>query len=106
MHPVLSTFIYALPQTYYDTAAPIDTLVKLVIRGEGGGTWHLVRETAAWQLYADTDLVPTTTISIDTDTAWRLFTKGLEAETVRQRADVEGDSALFEVLLTTVAIIA
>jgi hypothetical protein len=80
-------------------------LVKLAIRGEGGGTWHLVREADDWQLYADTDLTPTTTVSMDTDTAWRLFTKGLEAETVRQRTDVEGDRALFEVLLKTVAII-
>lgn len=90
VHPVLSTFVYALPQTYHDTAAPLDTLVKLVITGEGGGTWHLVREADAWQLYADTVLLPTTTIAIDTDTAWRLFTRGLEAETIRQRADVEG----------------
>jgi uncharacterized protein (TIGR03083 family) len=106
LHPVLSTFVYALPQTYRDTDAPQDTLVKLVITGEGGGTWHLVRESVDWQLYADTDLPPTTTISIDTDTAWRLFTKGLDAETIRQRADVEGDHRLFEVLLKTVAIIA
>ena len=106
MHPVLSTFVYALPETYRDTDAPLDTLVKLVITGEGGGTWHLVREADSWKLYADTDLSATTTISIDTDTAWRLFTKGLEAETIRQRADVEGDRMLFEVLLTTVAIIA
>jgi hypothetical protein len=98
--------VYALPQTYHDTAVPLDTLVKLVIRGDGGGIWHLVREAAGWQLYADTDLTPTTTISLDTDTAWRLFTRGLEAETVRQRADVDGDKNLFEVLLTTVAIIA
>ncbi len=106
MQPVLSTFVYALPQTYHDTPASLDTLVKLVIRGEGGGTWYLVRESAGWQLYADADLAATTTISMDSDTAWRLFTKGLEAETVRQRADVEGDRVLFEVLLTTVAIIA
>ncbi len=106
VHPVLSTFVYALPQTYHDTSAPIDTLVKLDITGEGGGTWHLVREADSWHLYSDTDLTPTTTISIDTDTAWRLFTKGLEAETIRQRADVEGDRSLFEVLLQTVAIIA
>ncbi len=105
VHPVLSTFVYALPQTYSGTDAPPDTLVKLEIRGEGGGTWHLVREAQDWQLYADTDLTPTTTVSMDSDTAWRLFTKGLEAETVRQRTDVEGDLALFEVLLKTVAII-
>ncbi|MBI1279634.1 MAG: maleylpyruvate isomerase family mycothiol-dependent enzyme [Anaerolineaceae bacterium] len=106
VHPVLGTFIYALPQTYRSVSAPLDTLVKLEIRGEGGDTWHLVREADGWQLYADTDLPPTTTISMDADTAWRLFTKGLEAETVRQRTDVEGDRNLFETLLSTVAIIA
>jgi len=106
VHPVLGTFIHALPQTFRDTESPIDTLVKLVIAGEGGDTWHLVREAAGWALYADTNLTPTTTISMDSDTAWRLFTKGLEAETVRQRTDVEGNRDLFETLLTTVAIIA
>lgn len=106
VHPVLSTFMYALPQTYRETEAAVDTLVKLVISGEGGGTWHVVREVDGWKLYAETDLLPTTTVLMDADTAWRLFTKGLEAETVRQRTDVEGDRALFEVLLKTVAIIA
>lgn len=106
VHPVLSTFVYALPRTYHDTPAPLDTMVKLIITGEGGGIWHLVREAQAWALYAETDLPPTTTITVDVDTAWRIFTRGLEAETVRQRADVEGEQSLFEVLLTTVAIIA
>ncbi len=105
VHPVLSTYVYALPETYRETAAPIDTTVKLVITGEGGGTWYVVREADGWKLYTDTDLAATTTFSVDSDTAWRLFTKGLEAETVRQRADIEGDKTLAEVLLQTVAII-
>ncbi|MCA0454389.1 MAG: maleylpyruvate isomerase family mycothiol-dependent enzyme [Chloroflexi bacterium] len=105
VHPVLSTYVRALPQTYHDTAAPNHTLVKLVVTGEGGGVWHLVREAEKWVLYAETDLSPTATISMDVDTAWRMFTKGLEAETIRQRADFEGDRALAEVMLGTVAII-
>lgn len=105
VHPVLSTYVRALPHTYRTTPAPIDTLVQLVVTGEGGGKWHLVREAQGWVLYADTDLTPSASLTMDADTAWRLFTKGLDAETIRQRADFEGDRALAEVMLDSVAII-
>jgi uncharacterized protein (TIGR03083 family) len=103
---VLSAFVHALPRTYSQTDAPPDTVVKLVISGEGGGAWHLVRDVDRWKLYADTDLMPAATVSFNTDTAWRLFTKGIDSETVRRQTTIDGDITLGEVLLNTVAIIA
>jgi uncharacterized protein (TIGR03083 family) len=102
--PVLSTFVRALPYTFRNTPSPVDTLVKLIITGEGGGQWHLVREGESWKLYADTDLKPASTVSLDVDSAWRMFTKGLTPDALRQRTSIEGDKPLGEVLLTVRAI--
>jgi uncharacterized protein (TIGR03083 family) len=106
VNPVLSTFAQALPHTYRNTQAPVDTLVKFIITGEGGRSWFIVREATTWKLYSATGLTPTSIVSIDTDTAWRMFTRGLDREVVRQRATIEGDPALGEIALSAVAIIA
>jgi hypothetical protein len=78
--------------------------VKVVITGEGGGEWHLVRESQGWKLYASTDLTPASTVTLDVDTAWRMFTKGITRDVLRQRATLSGDTALGEVTLEAVAI--
>ncbi len=106
LHAVLSTFIHCLPRTYAATAAPEATLVKVVITGTGGGTWHLVRESERWRLYAETDLTPASIVTLDADTAWRLFTKGLDPVEIAARLQVEGDQRLGRVMETAIAIIA
>lgn len=103
---VLGTFIRCLPRTYNTTPAPLDTLVKVVITGEGGGEWHLVREVERWRLYADTDLIPACVVTLDTDTAWRLFTKGIGQEQLQARIRIEGDVRLGQVMWGAVAILA
>ena len=104
VHPVLNTFVRALPYTYRNSIAPADTLVKLVITGEGGGEWQLVREALGWTLYAETDLPSVSTVTLDVDSAWRMFTKGIDKVTLGQQAAIDGDKALGEVLLGAVAI--
>lgn len=106
VHPVLSAFVHALPQTYRDVDAPTDTLITFVVTREGGDIWHLVREREGWKLYSNTDLTPTSIVTMNVDTAWRMFTKGIETDELRQRVTVTGDVALGEALLGTVAIIA
>ncbi|MBK8027473.1 MAG: maleylpyruvate isomerase N-terminal domain-containing protein [Chloroflexi bacterium] len=106
MRAALGTFIHCLPRTYSAVDARVDTLVKVVITGEGGGTWHLVREADRWRLYADTDLRPAATVTLDTDTAWRLFTKGIDQGSLEARTHIDGDQALGRVFLTAVAILA
>jgi uncharacterized protein (TIGR03083 family) len=112
--PVLDTFVRALPHTYRDVDASPGTHVLLVIDGEAGGHWSLVRSGAPkpppaaslWDLYADVDTPPTATVTLDEDTAWRLFTKGLDPAAARGRTTIAGDVGLGEVVLRTVSILA
>jgi uncharacterized protein (TIGR03083 family) len=104
--PVLDTFARALPHTYRGVPAPDGTHVQLVITGEAGGAWSLVRRDGAWGLYDDVSSPPATIVTLDQDTAWRLFTKGIASEAARGMVRCEGDTGLGLVLLDAVAIIA
>jgi hypothetical protein len=57
-------------------------------------------------LYASSNLIPSATVSMDEDTAWRMFTKGISLEALQQKTQITGQQALGEVLLKTVAILA
>ena len=106
LHPVLSAFVFALPHTLRETDAPVDTTVKFTVTGEAADSWYIIRERDGWRLYADTDIEPITTMTMPEDTAWRLFTKGIDSTTAAQQTTISGKQELGEILLNTVAIIA
>jgi uncharacterized protein (TIGR03083 family) len=104
--PVLDTFVHALPHTYRDVPAPARAHVRFVVNGDAGGTWSLVRRQGRWGLFDDVAVEATAEITIDQDSAWRLFSKGISPEAARQRASWSGDERLALVALDAVAIIA
>jgi uncharacterized protein (TIGR03083 family) len=104
--PALDTFVRALPHTYRHLDAPEQTLVALTITGAAGGTWFVLREQATWQLYRDIERHPDAQVTLDHDTAWRLFTKGIDEETARSRATSTGDARLATPMLKTLSVIA
>ena len=106
IHPLISTFVFALPHTLRDTDAPENTTIKFAVTGEAADSWYVIRETDNWRLYADTDNVPTTILTIPDDTAWRLFTKGIDSAIAKKQSTIEGDTNLAGILFNTVAIIA
>src|SRR5690606_29838263 len=106
LHPVLATFAHALPVALSDLDAPPGTTVHLHVEGEAGDDWLIVRETARWRLYTGRISAPDARVTLDQDTAWRLFTKGISPHVARGRVLLEGDHHFGEQLLHTVAIIA
>ena len=104
--PALETFVRALPHTYGDVEAAADTHVKLIVSGEAGGEWSLVRRERGWLLGRGEASAPTATVRLDQNIAWRLFTKGLSEEQAREAVRIEGDEALGAKMLEAVAIIA
>ncbi len=104
--PVLATCVRALPLTLRHVEAPDGTCVRLRIVGDAGGEWFAVRTGQAWVLSAHADSSLQAAITLDQETAWRLFTKGLSKEGAMPRVKVEGDPALAGTMLDMVAIIA
>lgn len=104
--PVLQTFVRALPRAYTRAQAPLETLVKLHISGEAGDTWYIVRERGGWSLYEHTNLEPAVTLTVDPETVWRLFSKGIRRRDAEGSVKIEGNAALAEPFFTTTAILA
>jgi uncharacterized protein (TIGR03083 family) len=105
-HPVLDTFVRALPHTYARVEAHEGSSIGLTISGESGGRWCVLRETGAWALYLDPDHEPLTEVIIDQDLAWRLFTKGISVAEARASSIIRGDRALALKVLEMVSVIA
>lgn len=105
--PVLDAFIRALPRTYARVNAPDGTGVGCIIHGEAGGRWALHRGDGLWKLYAleSTDPLPATHITLDQETAWRLFTKGIDRQTALQQSAMAGDRTLAQIFFDTVSML-
>ena len=104
--PVLDTFVRALPYTFRAVSAPEGTAILFTIVGDAGQSWCLVRHEARWALFDDTPVAAAATITVDEQTAWRLFTKGIAKDTAKERAHIQGDETLATTLFDAVAIIA
>ncbi|MCB0110467.1 MAG: maleylpyruvate isomerase family mycothiol-dependent enzyme [Caldilineaceae bacterium] len=106
LHPILDTFLRALPHTFRNISAPPETVVQIAITGTAGGDWFLQRDAQAWHLCTAVDREPTTTVALDEERAWRLLTHGLGSAEARQNATIVGDVALGEHFFQAVSIIA
>jgi uncharacterized protein (TIGR03083 family) len=51
--PALATAAHALPRALDQVTRPAGTVVTFTAEGEGGGSWHVVRTTAGWELDPD-----------------------------------------------------
>lgn len=101
--PVMDTFVRALPFAFRKTAAADGARVTLAV--EGVTCCSIVREAGAWRFDDHCDGA-TTTVRMNGDTAWRLFTKGLARDEARRRSTVVGDSTLAEPLFSMVGVVA
>jgi hypothetical protein len=105
MAPVLATCVHALPRAYAGVAAPPGTTVAVVIAGEQGGRWVLTRTPERWRLAAGTARAPAAQVTLDADTAWRRWTKGIGRDAARAAASISGERSLGLPVLDAVAII-
>jgi hypothetical protein len=103
--PALDAFVRALPHTYRHVSAPDGALVTLTISGPSGGRWSLLRVQGHWHLYCDVTHEPDAEAVIDEDSAWRLFTKGLDRQEAQARVILLGDRSLGSRVLDMVSII-
>lgn len=95
--PVIDTFVRGVPHAYREVEAPEGTSILLRVKDE----WTLRRIDGQWRLFTGADESPTTTVTIDPDSAWRLFTKAR----AKQEPRVEGDARFAEPLLKMICVI-
>jgi uncharacterized protein (TIGR03083 family) len=106
LHPALDIFVRALPFTYRKVAAPAGRSLRFEVRGEAGGVWTLARSAGGWQLLVGSDPTAATRVSLDQEAAWKLFSKGLSPQEAQQRIRIEGDLALGQPVLGSLAVMA
>ena len=105
-YPFIDTFMCALPQTYKYVEAVVGTSVLVRITGELGGEWHINRTEEGWVLRHTTRVQPLVTVTLDPDTAWKLFSKGIMPEEALEKVTIEGSEELGKVALGMVSVMA
>ncbi len=105
-HPILDTFVRALPHTYRDVPVADMTVIQFVVTGEAGDVWYLVGEANRWFLYTGVERQPDAVVTMDQETCWRLFTRGMNKGQARGNTTIKGNQRLGEKILETVSIIA
>jgi uncharacterized protein (TIGR03083 family) len=105
-HPFISIFMLALPHTFRNIDAAEQTLVKINITTDIGGSWFLIRQNNKWAPITDPIPQPATELSIDPDTAWKLFSKSLRPKQVMDRVIITGNRLLGETALGMVSVMA
>ncbi len=105
-YPFIDTFMMALPYTYRDVKADDGVAIVVTVTGDIGGTWCLIRQAGKWVLGKDAAPEPTATITIDPDTAWKLFSKSLRPEQIMDKIRITGDHKLGETALSMVSVMA
>ena len=106
LRPVLATFARAIPWTFRAVDCPQETAVTLLVSGDSGNAWSIVREGDAWRLYVGRPASTNADVELTQDDFWRLVTKGITPAIAETRGRLSGDLELARHLLTTVAIVA
>ena len=103
--PFIEVFMLALPHTYRDINAVEGTTVRVIIPGEAGGTWSLVKRPDKWVLDQLHLTKPDSEVSIEPHIAWRLFSKSIRPADLKEKV-IKGNRELGEVAFTMVSVMA
>jgi uncharacterized protein (TIGR03083 family) len=106
LHPTLDVFVRALPFTYRLVDAAPGRSVRLEILGDAGGVWTLVRGATGWELFDGSSNDPDAVVSLDQETAWKLFSKALDRDAAQRRVRIQGERLLGEPVLGSLAVMA
>ena len=105
MHPVIDTFMRALPDTLRGQVRPDGTTVRFTVSGAAVGQWNVVRRGERWHIAPGADTVAAR-ITMDQHDFWRLVTRGITVAEGRHQADAHGDTAPVDAATALVAVVA
>ncbi|MFB7915380.1 maleylpyruvate isomerase family mycothiol-dependent enzyme [Streptomyces sp. NPDC056061] len=102
---VLDTFMRALPHTLRNATAPVGAQIEVIVEGPAGGRWTATATVDRWSLGEPPSGRPTASVFLDTETAWRLCTRGIDPVTALGLARVRGERRLAEAACQIVSIV-
>lgn len=89
-YPFIDICMFAFPYTFRDVSAEIGTVVSVEICTDIGGVWRIVKKESGWELTKNNNLIPTSNVLIDPETAWKLFSKSWTPEQVLDKITITG----------------
>lgn len=104
--PVLDTFVRALPHTFRSVDAAPGTAVQLIIEGASGGQWCVRKTSADWELLLGRDSNAKAQVTIASEDAWKIFTRGLRGEEACKCVQMDGHPNLAHKVIEMVSVIA
>lgn len=105
--PFIHTLLLGLPHHYRNTEAPENSAIEINVSTDAGGQWFLLRRNGKWALTVNnTNEKIIAAVSIPAEIAWKLFTKGMNANEARRNVRIEGDTATGATALEMIAVMA
>jgi hypothetical protein len=102
LYPVFALSLFALPHAFREVEAPSGSALQIVIEGDAGGSWLLVREDSAWTLNEGAVAAAATArVVMDAEAAWRLFYNALGMQEAKRRIEATGEASLTDAFLAT-----
>ncbi|MCB0283953.1 MAG: maleylpyruvate isomerase N-terminal domain-containing protein [Calditrichaeota bacterium] len=105
-HPFLNVCMYALPIALKNAKVPAETVIKLTVSGEAGGSWVAKFNGINWELSNMNTISPEADITIKPDAAWKLFSKSKRAHELQDSIRITGNHELAEIALKMVSFMA
>lgn len=93
-HPVLATFMQALPYHFRAVSAPEGSSILIRITGVSGGEWILQRLENEWKLTSKTKEEYSAAFTIGQEYAWELFCKNIRATDIPGEIELSGNVIL------------
>ena len=104
--PLIETFLRGLPHTYRHTQAPEGTAVRIVVALDETFEWFLIKTENGWIIGEASENTAEASITLDADTAWKLFTKAIKPDDALIKAHLTGNKELAGVTLNLIAVMA
>lgn len=105
-YPFIATLLHGLPHMYRNVKAAEGTAINVIISSALGGCWNLSRANGQWHLQEGSSADSAGGITIDPDTAWKVFTKGITKEEALTKAKITGDGDLVTNVLNMISVMA
>ena len=103
---MIETFLMGLPHTYRHTDSPEGTSIRINVTLDETLERYLVKHLDGWKMEKASGQAPEAALTMDADTAWKLFTKAIKPEEALQKIHITGNKALAAVSLNLVAVMA